>query len=56
MSVVTGEMKRSTEKKTVLFPPVQARYVRLRCGPDWFIGYEHKTDAAAGIEICEAEG
>ncbi|MBR6427695.1 MAG: discoidin domain-containing protein, partial [Clostridia bacterium] len=50
-AVATGEMKRSTAVKHICFPSVECRYIRLQCGPDWFIGYEHKIDAVSGVEI-----
>ncbi len=54
-AVYTGELKRSTVEKICRFSPMKANAVKLVCGPDWFLTYEHKTDTAAEISVELAE-
>ena len=53
-AVTTGEWKRSADEKICSFAPIRTSRLTLVCGPDWFLGYEHKTDAASAlkIEVC----
>lgn len=50
-AVTTGEWKRSTELKSCSFPPVRGKFLKVVCGPDWFIGFEHKVDSASAVYV-----
>ena len=53
--VYTGELKRSIAEKICRFSPVSANAIKIVCGPDWFLTYEHKTDTLAGLSVELAE-
>lgn len=49
--VKTGQWKSTGEKKTALFMPVKARFVKLEACPGWNFMYGDTCHAAAGICI-----